>query len=79
MSLDPAPSILVIDCEGAEAEALVGCQKTLRGVKTAFIETHRTLDGYDSKPDTKRILEDNGFSITDDGEWIIGRRVSGSL
>ena len=76
VNFDPAPNVLAFDCEGAETEALLGCQKTLRRVKTAIIETHKTLSGYDSKSDIRRMLEESGFSLFEDGKWVIGQRMS---
>lgn len=77
-SFDPPPNVLAFDCEGAETEALLGSEKLLRGVDKAIIETHKTSTGYDTKADVRRILADNGFSLTETDRWVIGTKQESS-
>jgi len=68
---EPAPNILAFDCEGAEIEALKGCQGILAKIDKAIIETHKMSSGYDTKSDVREILRNNSFELSEESKWVI--------
>jgi FkbM family methyltransferase len=63
-----APSIMKIDIEGAEAEALAGSKLTLGARPTLFLATH----GHEVERRCLEILQTSGYECTkvEDGEWV---------
>ncbi|WP_323174776.1 FkbM family methyltransferase [Natrialba sp. PRR66] len=62
----PDPTVLTMDIEGAEADALDGLRETLTNVRLAYVEVHEDLlaDYGRSADDVMNILEETGFNVS---------------
>ncbi|ELY95787.1 hypothetical protein C484_02299 [Natrialba taiwanensis DSM 12281] len=60
------PTVLTMDIEGAEADALDGLRETLTNVRLAYVEVHEDLlaDYGRSADDVMNILEETGFNVS---------------
>lgn len=73
------PSVLIIDCEGYEAEVLRGGRRVLESARLAFVETHTTSGGGNVLAEVLSQLEEARFNTTvfssdDNMEWVAGAR-----
>ena len=79
MQLALAPTIMVVDCEGAEEDALAGAARLLPGLSGLFVETHTLADGKNTLAGVldlvRRSFERVGVASTaNDSSWVIGLR-----
>lgn len=62
LNLNPSPTVLILDCEGMETEAIKGAEKTIGiSVHSILVETHHLRSG-DTEPRVKDILSQLGFA-----------------
>lgn len=62
-SLDLKPSVVILDCEGAEVDVLRGSRKTLENVKLLVAETHWVPKETGTKPMVMELAESDGFKL----------------
>lgn len=79
MEFEPAPTVLLTDCEGAEPEVLLGSTKTLTQVDRTVVETHITRDGLNTLPSVKEILSARGFHNFTMGKWVASAKQEADL
>jgi len=82
LNLDPSPTVLVIDCEGMEVEAIRGAERTMEKVHSVLVEIHG-----DTEPKVREILSQAGFDDLQTrssgwnekgayhDKWVLARRV----
>jgi FkbM family methyltransferase len=86
LHLDPSPTVLILDCEGMEPQAIKGAEKTIaKSVHSVLVETHE-IGSADTEPEVKDMLSQLGFADiqtrmegwnTKDGyhgRWVLARR-----
>ena len=78
-SYNTKATVLILDVEGEEMNALKGAEKTLQTIKRVFVETHKLFDGTDTADETRKILANRGFQMreqkdADNTLWIFGVR-----
>lgn len=66
-SLNVTPTILKMDIEGFEAEALIGFSKYIKGVRKVVIEIHNE----ENREGCEKFLRDNGFNIRYQSKKIV--------
>lgn len=86
MSIDSAakkfnfhPTILLLDCEGSETDALMGMKESVKYIRSIFCETHTTFEEGNTAPLVRKLLRENGFKTSQSQDrgnslWIIGRK-----
>lgn len=93
LNLDPSPTVLILDCEGMEVEAIGGAKKTIaQSVHSVLVETHQ-LGARNTEPEVKDSLSLLGFEDiqtrqsgwtrpwkTDElrDTWVLARRTGGA-
>ncbi len=61
LTLDRDPSVVVLDCEGAETDVVAGGERTLGSVGVVLAETHVLTGGLDTAQDLRSALTAAGF------------------
>ena len=76
------PSVIVLDCEGSEVEALRGAEGLFKrgSIREVIVETHTLTDGRSTDRDTIDVLGAYGFAVElrttapDGSPWIVAER-----
>ncbi len=76
------PSVIVLDCEGSEVEALKGAEGLFRrgSIRVVIVETHTLTDGRSTDTETVEVLSSYGFAVEsrtiapDGSPWIVATR-----
>jgi hypothetical protein len=63
LNLNPKPTVLIVDLEGYEAEAIRGASRTIdNSVHSVLVEAHPYGVNGDTAPGIKRMLKEMGFT-----------------